>query len=180
METERSRKPCTLCAWKSVVKRNDRTVIGIVDILADGVGLEGADKRLNLLGVFVAFLHGDDVHIGLCRVGVGLFIGKRILCHGEAGIERVVAVENHIGDLVLHTRNLRRFEFENLHVVGVFLNVQNRCGQTRAVLELENTVVLQEKKRARFVGGIVRNSDGVALGDVIQRRSNETPVHADL
>lgn len=65
-------------------------------------------------------------------------------------------------------RNLRCFQLLNLHVVGVVHNVLDGCGQTCIVLQLDDAVVLQQKQRTGFVGGVVRHRDHIAVGNVAE------------
>ena len=59
--------------------RDDRAVVGVVDVLLDGVGLQRLDERLNLGAVLVAGANRDDVGIGLGGVAGGILGGQRMI-----------------------------------------------------------------------------------------------------
>ena len=88
---------------------------------------------------------------------------------GEARLQGVVAVQHHESYLVLDAGNLCGFQLLNLHIVGVLHNVLDGGGQTRAVGQLDNAVVLQQEQGAGFVGGVVGDCNHVAVCQIAQR-----------
>ena len=70
---------------------NDSAVVGVGDVLLDGVGLERLEQRLRLRAVLVAGAHGDDVGVGLRGGAVGVLGGERV-ADVQTGGQRIVCL----------------------------------------------------------------------------------------
>ncbi|MNI77583.1 hypothetical protein D3C73_1338870 [compost metagenome] len=66
-------------------------------------------------------------------------------------------------------RQLRRFDFDELQVLGVLDHIEQRRGHRDAVLELDQLGRLQHQQRAGAVGRVVGNGDLAALRQFVKR-----------
>ena len=92
---------------ESVLKRNDRTVIFIIDKFFDLIGFQDLHQCLNAFIVLISFLDGDYVDIGLCRFRIGGLIGDRVPSGCKSRFQRVVAVENYCRDFLADSGRCR-------------------------------------------------------------------------
>lgn len=76
--------------------------VGLGDVVSDLLAGDGGLESLDLISLFVAFLHDEDVAIG----GGGAFneqgIGRRV----QTGGDRVVGVDDGVVDVLQNVRNL--------------------------------------------------------------------------
>ena len=66
------------CGKSSLEHGQNRAVVVALDELPDLIGLEGGHQGLDCLVVLVAFLHRDDVGVGLGGIGLGVLGGQGI------------------------------------------------------------------------------------------------------
>ena len=136
--------------------RNHFVVVLGVDEVNHLLAFKSRRKRLDLVGIFIAFLDDQHIHIGRLRA----FQRERVLGGAEFGFERVVGVDDrviHIGQDVGH---LRRFYLFELDVLGILGNIQHSGGDIGVVLELDVAQIVEQEQRSAAVGRVVGDRDG--------------------
>ena len=87
----------------------------------------------------------------------------------EAEIKGIVAVYNACGHVRERGRDDVRLQLLDLDLLVIGLDVVNGRVEIRAVLELDEAGSLQHLERAAAVGRVVRNRDGIAVLELIDR-----------
>ena len=139
---------------------NNSTLVCSGDEVSNLLRGQSRNKRLDLGGVFVAFLNCNDV----CVCGVGAFDGQR-LGHGvQTCFNGVVGVDDRIVNVLKDVGNLCSFDFLEGDVLGVFSDVHDGSGDAGAFLELDDAVCFEQEQSTCFIGGIVGDSDFKTAG----------------
>ena len=102
----------------------ERTSACGVGVAGDG-GLEGLD----LVGLFVAFLHDEDVAVGRGGAFNEQGIGRRV----QTGGDRVVGVDDGVVDVLQNVRDLRGLDLVEGDVLRVLGDVVDGGGDAGAV-----------------------------------------------
>ena len=148
--------------------RHNRAVVGVVDVILDGVAGQGGEQGLDGGIVLVAFLHNQQVGVGLGSFRRSILGGQGVLADGEASLHSVVAVDDsevNVGD---SAGQLGSLNLLNLDVVGVLLDVVDGGSQAGAVADGDDALGGQQLQSAGLVGGIVGNCDHSTVSDVLQ------------
>ena len=85
------------------------------------------------------------------------------MCYGEACFKGIIAIQNNKCDLILYAGYLCSFKLLDLNIMRILLDVLHGGQQTGAVLQLDDTVILQEKKCSCFVCCIVWYCNHIAV-----------------
>ena len=102
---------------------NDSAAVGGVDEVLDFLGLAGGDQRLDGVGVLVALFYADQVGVVLGGVAGGVLNGQSVGGRIQAGVQRVVAVDDGQIHVFAGQRQLSGLHFHELHVLGVVHDV---------------------------------------------------------
>lgn len=145
---------------------DDGAAVGLGDVVSDLLAGDGGLESLDLISLFVAFLHDEDVAIG----GGGAFneqgIGRRV----QTGGDRVVGVDDGVVDVLQNVRNLCGLDLVEGDVLRVLGDVIDGGGDAGAVFQLDVAVVLERSSaRASFVASF--GTAMVMLEDLRRRRS---------
>jgi hypothetical protein len=127
--------------------------------------LKRGDELLHRVAVLI--VGASDDQIGVRRMTV--FDKQRVACGNEVRVKCVVRVDQGEIDLVEHTRQRRGFEFLDLEVFGVVDDIVRRRQDIGRILELDQTIVLEQQERATDVGRIVRNRDDCTIAEFADR-----------
>ena len=98
--------------------RDDGALVGLVDEVAHGIGLQGLGQSLDLLGILVAVLDDQHVGVGLGGQGVGGLDGQGVLLDGQAGGLGVVAVDAGDVDILQGIGDVGGLKLLDLQVLG--------------------------------------------------------------
>ena len=145
---------------------HDRAVISAVDVILDLVAGQGGVQGLDGGVALVAFLHDQNVGVGLGSLRGCVLGGKSILADGEASLYCVVAVDDGKVNVLHGAGQLGSLDFLYLHVMGVLGDVVDGGGQTGAVTHGDQTLSGQQLQGAGLVGGVVGHGDRCAVSDV--------------
>ena len=148
--------------------RHNGTVVGVVDEVLDGVAGQGSVQGLDGGVVLVAFLHDQNVGVGLGSLRRSILDGQGVGADGEAGLHCVVAVDDGEVNVLHGAGQLSSLDLLDLDVVGVLLDVVDGSGQAGAVTDGDDALGGQQLQSAGLVGGIVGHGDGSAVSDVLQ------------
>ena len=132
----------------SLENGHDRAVIGAVDVILDLVAGQGGVQGLDGGVALVAFLHDQNVGVGLGSLRGCVLGGKSILADGEASLDCVVAVDDGKVNILHGAGQLGSLDFLDLHVMGVLGDVVDGGGQTGAVTHGDQTLSGQQLQLA--------------------------------
>ena len=152
----------------SLENRHNRTVIGAVDVILDLVAGQGSVQRLNGGVVLAAFLHGQNVSVGLGSLGGSILGSQSIILNRETSRQSVVAVDDGEVNILHGAGQLGSFDFLKLYVVGVLGDVVDRGGQTGVVTDGDQALGGQQLQSAGLVGSIAGDGNRCAVRDVFQ------------
>ena len=139
---------------------DDSAAIVLGDVVGDLLAGDGGLEGLDLVGLFVAFLHDEDVAVGRGGAFNEQGIGRRV----QTGGDRVVGVDDGVVDVLQNVRDLRGLDLVEGDILRVLGDVIDGGGDAGAVFQLDVAVVLEQEQRAGFVRRVVRDGDGDAGG----------------
>ena len=142
---------------------HDGARIGARDEVGNLLALQRSEQSFGLGRLLVAGADSNDVAVFLSGLRIGALSsesGRGV----EARAQSVVAVDHRGVNVGKRARNACGFGFNELDVVGVFLDVVGGSRKARAVVEREQALVLQQQKRASLVGGVGRNGNLMLRG----------------
>ena len=139
---------------------DDSAAIVLGDVVGDLLAGDGGLEGLDLVGLFVAFLHDEDVAVGRGGAFNEQGIGRRV----QTGGDRVVGVDDGVVDVLQNVRDLRGLDLVEGDILRVLGDVIDGGGDAGAVFQLDVAVVLEQEQRAGFVRRVVRDGDGNAGG----------------
>ena len=143
-------------------RRNDLTLVLILDELLHGFRVEDFDVLHDRRIGFAALLHGDDVHVRRRIV----FRDDLILLREVRG-KGVARIDHGSGCVVKRTGQLRGLDFDDLDLLHVLRDISLRhLGGGDIGLQFNPALLREELKRAAAVRRIVRNSDRRAVLDL--------------
>ena len=144
------------------------TLIGLVNVLLNVVALQRLLQRLNLVAVLLTGTASNYVYIDLSVVRV---LGDEGVLSGvQVCLQRIVAVDNSKVNVCQRTRQLLSSDLLNVQVLRVLGDIQlgSVRGRVNAVLQLEQTGILQQKQCAGLVGAVVRDGNGSAFSSSME------------
>ncbi len=156
-----------MCACCALEQRDDRSVVGALDVALHVLRGERLHERLDLLGELVALLDRDHVHVCVRRIALGALDSQGV-GHIQASLERIVAIDGGKVDVLQHAGELRCLHFLDVQVLRVLDDVLLGGGEASALIQLDAALLLEQQQRTRLVGGVVRHSDGSAVSQRIQ------------
>ena len=146
---------CIVTVGRVIDSADDSAVILFVDVVNDLLALERRDERLDLIGVLVALLHGEDVGVS----GGGAFDHEGVIHGVEARVDGIVGVDDGVVNVLQDVGDLRSLGLNDLNVVRILNDVILGGGDAGAVGELDDAVLLEQEQGAGFVGGVVGDGD---------------------
>ena len=110
--------------------------------------------------VFPAFLHRNDIAVGLRRHGFRVLCREHLIPNARAG--GVVAVDD--GEIQVRQTGGQVCRLHRLDgdIVRIFNDVLFGCLQAHALLQRKDAQVLQQEQGAAAVGGVRRDADLIA------------------
>ena len=135
--------------------RNEAVAEVVIDVFLDILRLEDLDEFLVGRVLFILLAGCDDIDIRR-----GIVFGREGGLGVEAGSLCVAGIDDRDRYVIQRTRELRRFELEDLEVLRVFCDItDDSLGRIGAFLQLEETLLIEEEERTAAVGRVVRDGD---------------------
>ena len=120
-------------------------LVGVVDVIANLVGIQCLSKSLDLVGILVAILYYKKVGVGLSCLGISAFNGKCIGAYLEAGSDSVIAIDDCNVNVVYNIGNVCGLKFVEGEVLGVGNDIVYSSGYANAILKGDQALLLKKK-----------------------------------
>ena len=143
----------------------DRAFECLVDVLAHGVAVVGADELPHPGLALVLFAHDEDVHVG----AFGAFLRDGVALGVQPGGEGEVGVDGGGVQVVKRAGQLGGVQFYEFEFFRVFSDVKRGGFQAGIGFELDEALFLQQQEHAAAVGGVVGNAKARAFFQLAQR-----------